>query len=131
MKYWNELDGSTFFSLVFSGGIAIDEIRLFSLRVDNNQSTVALSFDIKELPDKPPKKWQMIQYNACRIGISGSEIENLMVKNLPGNNPMKLTIEKNSHRYIVSASSENSVIEFTASFLTLGAPSVYLTQAPF
>jgi len=131
MKYWNDLDGSTFFCMVFSGQIAINEIKLFSLIVDNNLSTLTLAFDIRELPNSPPQKWQQAQYNACRIGISCSEIDNLVVRSLPVTGPMKLTIEKDGSRFVVSAMSEHSAIKFTTSFLSLRDPSVYLTKTPF
>ncbi|MHC8303871.1 Imm50 family immunity protein [Pseudomonas sp. PB3P13] len=131
MKYWNELDGSAFFCMVFSGRVLIDEIKLFSIVVDNNQSVVTLAFDIRDLPDKPPKKWVLNEYNACRIGISCSEFEGLMIKNLPTDEIFRLSIAKKNSRTVVSATSASSSINFTASFLTLRDPSVYLTRVPF
>ncbi|MCU1763670.1 immunity 50 family protein [Pseudomonas sp. 14P_8.1_Bac3] len=131
MKFWNELDGSKFFSMVFSGNVVIDRVKLFSLSVDNNQSTLSLLFDIKELPDTVPEKWKEISYNACRIGITGSEVEGLIVKQLPTSEYLKLTIEKAGSCFLVSAKSERSMIEFTASFIALRDPTVYLTKTPF
>lgn len=131
MKFWNELEGSKFFSMVFSGDVVIDQVKLFSLFVDNNQSTITLLFDIKELPDTPPGKWKAISYNACRVGITGSEVENLIVRRLPTTESLKLTIEKVGSCFVVSAKSECSIVEFTASFIALRDPTVYLTQTPF
>jgi hypothetical protein len=59
MKYWNDLDGSVFFNMVFSQPVEIGEITLFSMKIDNNCPCVTLGFDINELPDRPPKKWQI------------------------------------------------------------------------
>ncbi|RIJ09531.1 hypothetical protein DXT77_16435 [Pseudomonas sp. 91RF] len=131
MQYWNDLEGSTFFSMVFSNRIEIGEIKLFSIDIDINQSLVTMAFDIREVPDKPPRKWQSAQYNACRIGITCSEVENITIKNLPTTKPLKLTILENGLRFKVTAISENSAIEFTTSFLSLRDPTVYLTQTPF
>ncbi len=55
MKYWNEINGSKFFNMVFSRNIPIGEIKLFTLNIDNNLSTLTLAFDIREIPDTPPK----------------------------------------------------------------------------
>ncbi|WP_085748516.1 Imm50 family immunity protein [Pseudomonas sp. R45(2017)] len=131
MQYWNDLEGSTFFSMVFSNRIEIGEIKLFSIDIDSNQSLVTMAFDIREVPDKPPRKWQSAQYNACRIGITCSEVESITIKNLPTNTPLKLTILGNDLRFKVTAISENSAIEFTTSFLRLRDPTVYLTETPF
>ncbi|MGY3644352.1 Imm50 family immunity protein [Pseudomonas sp. PK-RTE-24] len=60
--------------MVFSRNIPIGEIKLFTLNIDNNLSTLTLAFDIREIPDTPPKKWESIEYNACRIGITCSEV---------------------------------------------------------
>lgn len=130
MQYWNDLDGSTFFSMVFSGRIEIGNIKLFSLNIDTNHSIVTMAFDIKDLPDNPPGKWQSMEYNACRIGISCSEVESVMVKNLSNSEFMKLTIQKHGSRFAVAAVSEHSAIEFTTAFLHLRDPSVYLTNTP-
>ncbi|WP_426235447.1 Imm50 family immunity protein [Pseudomonas sp. TWP3-2] len=130
MQYWNDLDGSTFFSMVFSGRIEIGNIKLFSLNIDTNHSIVTMAFDIKDLPDNPPRKWQSMEYNACRIGISCSEVESVMVRNLPNSELMKLTIQKHGSHFAIAAVSEHSAIEFTTAFLHLRDPSVYLTNTP-
>ncbi|MGN4049920.1 Imm50 family immunity protein [Pseudomonas sp. SM4] len=130
MKYWNEMEGSKFFNIIFSETIEIDEIKLFALNIDNNLSTLTLAFDIKELPDKPPIKWQSTQYNACRIGITFSDIKCLKATNIPAKEILKLSINKTDERYSILATSSASEINFTASSLRLREPSVYLTATP-
>lgn len=131
MKYWNDFEGSNFFNMVFSGAIKIGEIKLFSIVVDNVGSTVTLAFNIKELPDKPPLKWQSIEYNACRIGFTCDEVRGMNVKNLPATSPMTVNIEQHDSRFRVSIEAEDSSIEFTAAYLRLGDPSVYFTDDVF
>lgn len=131
MKYWNDINGSTFFNMIFSSSIAINEIRLFILNIDNNYSTITLGFDIPEIPDILPTKWKTIEFNACRVGMKCSEIEDLSIKNLPSQNNLQLNIESGNSRLRVSAKSKSSSISFTTSFINLGEPSVYLTKTPF
>lgn len=130
MKHWNELDGSTFFSMVFSNPIAIDVIKLFTIHIDNNQPSVLLGFDIKEIPDQPPKKWVTMGFNACRIGLSCSETSDLIIKNIPTNDLLKISITKHGTTFKICAKSEHSLIEFSTKFPLLCDPSVYLTEFP-
>jgi len=53
MKYWNELEGSKLFNMVFSKNIPIGELELFSINIENDQPKLVFSFDIPELPDSP------------------------------------------------------------------------------
>lgn len=131
MKYWNDINGSTFFNMIFTSPVAIDEIRLFILNIDNNYSTITLGFDIPETPEILPAKWKAIEFNACRIGLKCSEIEDLSIKNLPNRNDLRLNIDSRNSRHRVSATSKNSSISFTTSFINLDEPSVYLTKTPF
>lgn len=131
VKYWNDFVGSVFFNRVFSAPVEINEIKLFSLRIDNNASVVTLGFDIRELPDKPPRKWESIQFNACRIGIECSEVSDLLIKNLPELSVMNVSIIKQDSRFRISIESNSSLIEFTATYLRLHDPSVYFTQDAF
>lgn len=128
MKYWNDLDGSVFFNMVFSQPVEIGEIVLFSMRIDNNRPSVTLGFDISALPDRPPKKWQTAKYNTCRIGISCSDISELIVKNIPTRDVLKMTIEKQNNTFYIRATSESSSIEFKSVFPRLCDPSVYLND---
>ncbi|MBK5530635.1 hypothetical protein JFT91_23370 [Pseudomonas sp. TH08] len=131
MKYWNDIEGSKFFNIVFSTDIEIGEIKLFALNVDNNLSNLTLAFDIKDLPDRPPTKWQSIKYNACRIGITFGDIQYLTVTKIPAKENLTLSINKVDDKYLISAISSTSEITFTASSLRLRDPSVYLTTTPF
>ncbi|MFJ5238919.1 Imm50 family immunity protein [Pseudomonas neuropathica] len=131
MKYWNEIEGSKFFNIVFSRNIPIGEIKLFALNMDNNLSTLTLAFDIRETPDTPPKKWESIGYNACRIGLTCSEIRGLTTSNIPTQKNLHLSIQNIGDRYMISAVSSTSNITFTTSSLRLREPSVYLTDLPF
>ncbi|WP_414868682.1 Imm50 family immunity protein [Pseudomonas sp. IT-347P] len=131
MKYWNEIEGSKFFNMVFSRNIPIGEIKLFSLNMDNNISTLTLAFDIRETPDTPPRKWETIGYNACRIGLTCSEIRDLTTSNIPTQKNLNLSIQTIGDRYVISAISSTSNVTFTTSSLRLREPSVYLTDLPF
>lgn len=130
MKHWNDIQGSTFFNMIFSSPIAIGEINLFTLKIENNYSTVILGFDISETPDAPPRKWKNIEFNTCRIGITCSEIEELFISNLPNQKKFQLTIAKMDSRFKVSATAEESSISFTTSFISLREPAVYLKNDP-
>ncbi|MEI4520079.1 MULTISPECIES: Imm50 family immunity protein [unclassified Pseudomonas] len=131
MKNWNEIEGSKLFNMVFSRHIPISEIKLFALNIDNNLSTLTLAFDIRETPDTPPKKWDLIGYNACRIGITCSEVRGLTTSNIPTQETLNLSIQLIGDRYSVSATSMSSELKFTTSSLRLREPSVYLTETPF
>ncbi|AZZ75331.1 hypothetical protein CCX46_09265 [Pseudomonas sp. RU47] len=131
MKYWNEIEGSKFFNMVFSRNISIGEIKLFALNMDNNLSTLTLAFDIRETPDTPPKKWESIGYNACRIGITCGEIRDFTTSNIPTQKNLSLSIQTIEDRYLISATSSTSNVTFTTSSLRLRDPSVYLTDLPF
>ncbi|WP_150794508.1 Imm50 family immunity protein [Pseudomonas fluorescens] len=131
MKYWNEIEGSKFFNMVFSRNISIGEIKLYALNMDNNLSTLTLAFDIRETPDTPPKKWETIGYNACRIGLTCGEIRDLTTSNIPTEKNLHLSIQSIGDRYMISAVSSTSNITFTTSSLRLREPSVYLTDLRF
>ncbi|WP_095120029.1 Imm50 family immunity protein [Pseudomonas sp. Irchel s3f10] len=131
MKYWNEIEGSKFFNMVFSRNISIGEVKLFALNMDNNLSTLTLAFDIRETPDTPPKKWETIGYNACRIGLTCGEIRDLTTSNIPTQKNLHLSIQSIGDRYMISAVSSTSNITFTTSSLRLREPSVYLTDLRF
>lgn len=51
MKFWNDIDGSTFFNQVYNTPVAIGTIELFTISIDNSRPTIILEFDIEELPD--------------------------------------------------------------------------------
>lgn len=131
MKYWNEIEGSKLFNMVFSRNIPVGEIKLFALNMDNNLSTLTLAFDIREMPDTPPKKWESIGYNACRIGITCGEIRELTTSNIPTHKNLSLFIQPIGDRYLISAVSSTSKVTFTTSSVRLREPSVYLTELPF
>ena len=131
MKYWNEIEGSKFFNMVFSRNIPIGEVKLFALNMDNNLSTLTLAFDIKETPDTPPKKWETMGYSACRIGLTCGEIRDLTTSNIPTQKNLNLSIQSIGDRYMISAASSTSSVTFTTSSLRLREPSVYLTDLPF
>jgi hypothetical protein len=131
MKYWNEIEGSKFFNMVFSRNIPIGEVKLFALNIDNNLSILTLAFDIKETPDTPPKKWETMGYNACRIGLTCGEIRDLTTSNIPTQKNLNLSIQSIGDRYMISAVSSTSNVTFTTSSLRLREPSVYLTDLPF
>ncbi|WP_224795163.1 Imm50 family immunity protein [Pseudomonas sp. Tul1A2] len=117
--------------MVFSRNISIGEIKLFALNMDNNLSTLTLAFDIRETPDTPPKKWETIGYNACRIGLTCGEIRDLTTSNIPTQKNLHLSIQSIGDRYMISAVSSTSNITFTTSSLRLREPSVYLTDLRF
>ncbi|WP_419183309.1 Imm50 family immunity protein [Pseudomonas moraviensis] len=116
--------------MVFSRNVPIGEIKLFTLNIDNNLSTLTLAFDIREIPDTPPKKWESIGYNACRIGITCSEVTSLTTSNLPTREIFQLSIKNFESGHLVCIASETSEIKFITSSLRLREPSVYLTESP-
>ncbi|WLD68426.1 MULTISPECIES: Imm50 family immunity protein [Pseudomonas] len=126
MKYWNELDGSIFFSKIFSLPIKIGKIALFSLRIENDQPCVGLGFDIPEFPDKLPEKWKNKGYNTCRIGITCNEIEDLKIQNIPIHKEFLVTIEKQNNHFKFKATNDSALIEFKAKFISLSDPNVYI-----
>ena len=126
MKHWNELDGSIFFSKIFSLPIEIGKIALFSLRIENDQPCVGLGFDIPEFPDKLPEKWKNKGYNTCRIGITCNEIEDLKIQNIPIHKEFFVTIEKQKNHFKFKAINDSALIEFKANFISLSAPNVYI-----
>ncbi|MFI8224358.1 Imm50 family immunity protein [Pseudomonas sp. NPDC085632] len=117
--------------MVFSRNIPIGEVKLFALNIDNNLSILTLAFDIKETPDTPPKKWEPMGYNACRIGLTCGEIRDLTTSNIPTQKNLNLSIQSIGDRYMISAVSSTSNVTFTTSSLRLREPSVYLTDLPF
>ncbi|MFW6751233.1 Imm50 family immunity protein [Pseudomonas glycinae] len=126
MNSWNELDGSTFFNKVFTSPIPIGEIELFSINIDNSRPIIIMEFDIPDYPDAPPAKWKQSGFNTCRIGLNCSNIEDLLIKNIPTHEKMTIKITSNEQKFRVSAYSENSLIEFTTKHPLLCGPSAYL-----
>lgn len=129
MKYWNELDHSFFFNKIFSSSIAIGEIDLFTLTLDNNRPTLTLEFDIDEYPDNPPLKWTQQDFNTCRIGITCGNPENLTIKNIPTNKKLKIKISIHERIYTVTAFNDEALIEFKTEYVLLCDPSGYQNAA--
>lgn len=129
MKFWNDFDRSIFFNKVFTSPIAIGEITLFSIEIDNNRSHIHVAFDISELPDAPPKKWIKEGFNTCRIGLSCGGLSDVLIKNIPTSETMKISVQKHDGYFLVHAESPNSSFEFKTRHLSLSGPSVY-TNAP-
>ncbi|MBC3375608.1 hypothetical protein HU762_16780 [Pseudomonas sp. SWRI92] len=125
MKFWNDLDGSTFFNKIFLSSVPIGEIRLFSLAVDNDNSTIVFEFDIAEYPEAPPEKWKQSGFNTCRIGLNCSPPKNLKITNIPTKEKLILQITQNESKFSVHASNDTSLIEFETSHLLLCGPSAY------
>jgi len=126
MNSWNELDGSTFFNKTFTSPIPIGEIELFSISIDNSRPVIIMEFDIPDYPDAPPAKWKQSGFNTCRIGLNCSNIEDLLIKNIPTHEKMTIKITSNEQKFRVSAYSDNSLIEFTTKHPLLCGPSAYL-----
>jgi len=126
MKYWNELDGSTLLNKIFSKPIKIGKIALFSLRIENDQPSINLGFDIPEFPDILPEKWKNKGYNTCRIGITCNEISNLKIHNLPTHEIFALEIKNDNTHFKLEAKSKSAIITFSAKFVSLNGPSVYI-----
>ncbi|MCS3516071.1 immunity 50 family protein [Pseudomonas grimontii] len=126
MKNWNELDGSIFFSKIFSLPVKIGKIALFSVRIENDQPCIGLGFDIPEFPDNLPEKWKNKGYNTCRIGITCNEIEDLKIQNIPIREEFFVTIEKQNNHLKFKATSDSASIEFRAKFISLSTPNVYI-----
>lgn len=119
MNDWNEIHDSKLFNMVFSRNVPIGEIKLFTLNIDNNLSTRTLEFDIREIPNTPPKKWESIEYNACRIGITCSEVTSLTTSNLPTREILQLSIKNFESGHLVCIASETSEIKFITSSLMI------------
>ncbi|MHC8380130.1 Imm50 family immunity protein [Pseudomonas sp. LB3P14] len=128
MKFWNDIDGSTFFNQVFNTPVAIGTIELFTISIDNSRPTIILEFDIEELPDSPPIKWKKSEYNTCRIGLNCGGVNNLMIKNIPTKEKLNITITKQENTYRIHASNSSASIEFTTKFPLLCGPSVYMNN---
>ncbi|HEX4550944.1 Imm50 family immunity protein [Pseudomonas sp.] len=128
MNSWNELDGSSFFNRVFTTPIPIGEVTLFSLNIDNNRPVIILEFDIAEYPEVPPTKWEKSGFNTCRIGLNCSNIEGLLIKKIPTQNKLTITISNEDGKYRIRAKNEDSIIEFTTKHILLCGPSAYLNS---
>ncbi|TBN32525.1 Imm50 family immunity protein [Pseudomonas sp. BGI-2] len=128
MKFWNDLDGSTFFNQVFTTSIDINTIELFTLSIDNSRPTIIMEFDIFELPDRPPTKWKISEFNTCRIGLNCGGISDLKIFNIPTKEKLNISITKKEDLFTVHASNRESLIEFTTKFPLLCGPSVYLND---
>ncbi|WP_248746084.1 Imm50 family immunity protein [Pseudomonas sp. MWU12-2037] len=128
MKYWNDLDGSTFFNKVFNTKIQIGSISLYSLRIDNDRPEITFGFDIDELPDTPPEKWKKTEFNTCRLGLNCGSPADLIIKNIPTAEKLYLTIENHDDYYLIRAKSEHSLIEFKTKWPLLCGPTVYLND---
>ncbi|MFJ2427408.1 Imm50 family immunity protein [Pseudomonas sp. P1.31] len=129
MKYWNELDGSSFFNRIFTTPISIGEVTLFSLNIDNNRSAVILEFDIMEYPESPPTKWIQSGFNTCRIGLNCSNIDEFLIKNIPIKQSLTITISNEFGSYRIRAISDDSLIEFTTKHPLLCGPSAYFNSS--
>jgi hypothetical protein len=128
MKFWNDLDGSTFFNQVFTTPIAINTIELFTVSIDNSRPTIILEFDISELPDAPPTKWKRSEFNTCRIGLNCGGIGDLKINNIPTKEKLNISIIKKENIFMVNASNKDSSIQFTTKFPLLCGPSVYMND---
>lgn len=128
MKFWNELDGSLFFNKAFTTPIPIGEVTLFSLNIDNNRPAIILEFDIKEYPETPPAKWKQSGFNTCRIGLNCSNIQELLIKNIPTKKNLTITISNEVENFRVRAENDDSIIEFTTKHPLLCGPSAYLNS---
>jgi len=128
MYFWNDLDGSSFFNRIFTSPIPIGEVTLFSLNIDNNRPIIILEFDIKEYPEAPPVKWKQSGFNTCRIGLNCSNIEELLIKNIPTKKNLTISISNENSSYRIRATNDESVIEFTTKHPLLCGPSAYLNS---
>jgi hypothetical protein len=129
MKFWNDLDGSTFFNQIFTTSVEIDTIDLFTINIDNNRPTIIFEFDIKQLPDAPPPKWKRSDYNTCRIGLNCHGISDLTIKNIPTKEKLNITITNKENIFTIHASNTSSLIEFKTNSPLLCGPSVYMRSS--
>lgn len=125
MKYWNDIDNSTFFNRVFSYLVPIGQLELAGIDIDNERNNLVIGFDILEIPDIPPVKWQQIEYNTCRTGIDCGEIQDLVIKNIPTPKALNIKISQTDDHYCIHISNNESNIDFIAKFISLRGPSVY------
>lgn len=125
MKYWNDIDNSTFFNRVFSYLVPVGQLELSGIDIDNERNNLVIGFDILEIPDIPPVKWQQIEYNTCRIGIDCGEIQDLVIKNIPTQKALNIKISQTDDHYRIHISNNESTIAFIAKFISLRGPSVY------
>jgi hypothetical protein len=128
MKFWNDFDRSIFFNKVFSQSILIGDIVLFSIDVDNDRAHITMAFDIPEVPDRPPEKWKAEGFNTCRIGISCGGLRDVIIKNIPTSDTLKMTVQAQEGFFLVRAQSETSLIEFKTKYPSLCGPSVYIND---
>lgn len=128
MKYWNELDGSIFFGKIFSQPVEIGKIAISSLRIENDQPCLGLGFDIPNFPDNLPEKWKNKGYNTCRVGITCNNITDLKIQTLPAHEIFIVKIKKNNDLFKFQAVSDTASIEFTAQFISLSDPNVYIND---
>ena len=126
MKHWNELDGSIFFSKIFSRPIEIEKIALFSLRIENDQPCIGMGFDIPEFPDNLPEKWKNKGYNMCRVGITCNDVKDLTIRNIPAHEIFTVNINRDNDYFTFEAISDSASIEFRAKFISLSGPNVYI-----
>lgn len=128
MNFWNDLDGSSFFNRIFTSQIPIGEVTLFSLNIDNCRPLIILEFDIKEYPEAPPVKWKQSGFNTCRIGLNCSNIEELLINNIPTKKNLNISISNEGNSYRIRAVNDESTIEFTTKHPLLCGPSAYLNS---
>ncbi|KTC19613.1 hypothetical protein AO391_15785 [Pseudomonas marginalis ICMP 9505] len=126
MKYWNDLDGTIFFSKIFSQPIEIGEILIHTLRLENDQPLFGIGFDIPEFPDRLPEKWKDEGYNTCRIGLTCFEVSNLQIVNLPCKELFSVKIEEEDGYFFFTAKSKSASVELKSKWLTLSGPSAYM-----
>lgn len=129
MRFWNQIDDTVFFNMVFSYPAPIDEVELFSISIDNDRPQVVVLFDIPYLPDRPPKKWE--NYNRCRSGLVCLGVDSLLMKNIPIIDRFSVSVSRAEEVYHISFSNSSSALEFRAKFISLSGPSVYLNEAPY
>ncbi|OPA95691.1 hypothetical protein BFW88_08080 [Pseudomonas fluorescens] len=128
MKFWNDFDRSIFFNKVFSLRIPIGTIVLFSVDIDNDRSHITLAFDIPEIPDRPPEKWIIEGFNTCRIGLSCGGLSDVLIKNIPTFDTLKMTVQKFEDFFLIRAESADALIEFKTKYPSLCGPSVYIND---
>lgn len=126
MKYWNELDRNIFFEKLFSKPVEIGRIALFSLRIENDQPSLGLGFDIPDFPDRLPIKWQYKEYNTCRMGIGCHGISDLKIQNLPIREVFCVNVTRNNDQFHFQATNKKAAIEFKAEYISLCDPNVYI-----
>ena len=126
MKYWNEIDKSIFFEKVFSQPVAIGEITIFSLQIDNDRPNFGIGFDIPEFPDILPEKWKNKGYNVCRLGIECYGIRDLKILNIPSRDTFFVKITKEDNWLYFQAANRKSLVEFKAQSISLCGPNDYI-----